>query len=363
MRILFLGEYSGFYNNLAEGFKNKGHNVTMISDGDNFKNYYRDVNIGSNHKNPLIRQGVKIFYQLFYLNKMKGYDIVFVINPLVFSRFNFVKLILSYIIRNNKKVIYTVAGDDSIFWKAFRENKYEYSPHQGSLKDEGKSKSLWESRRCIKITEWFIKKNITIITCCVEYKIAYDSYLIPNVFIPLPIKTTIVRPSSLSNKINILHGVQSKRKGFKGNAIIDEAMQLILQKYSSIINYKRIEDLPFHEYSKLMDDADIIFDQVFSYGPGMNALDGLAKGKVVIGGFELIHKKQMKVEYDYIINVKPTVSDIVEKMELIINNLELINEKKSMGINYVVSFHSIEVVIKNYIALIDDLQPNANVNK
>lgn len=352
MNILFLGEYSGFYNNLAEGFKNKGHNVTLISDGDNFKNYYRDINIGSNNKNALIRQVVRIFYQLFHLNKMKGYDIVFVINPLIFSRFNFVKLILSYIIRHNKKVIYTVAGDDSIFWKAFRENKYEYSPHLGALKDEGKSKSLWESRRCKNITDWFIKKNISIVTCTVEYKIAYDSYQIPNVFIPLPIKINIVEHTSLIKKINILHGVQSKRKGFKGNEIIDEAMELIVQKYSSIINYKRIEDLPFHEYLKLLDEADIIFDQVFSYGPGMNAIQALAKGKVVIGGFESTHKNILGINYDYIVNVKPNVNDIYEKVEFLLNDISLINEKKNKGSEYVELYHNIDAITESYIKIL-----------
>lgn len=349
MNILFLGEYSGFYNNLSEGFKNKGHNVTLISDGDNFKNYNRDINIGSNNKNPFIRQIARIINQLRFIKKMKGYDVVFIINPLVFSRFNFVKLILSYIIRNNKKVIYTVAGDDSIYWKAFRENKYEYSPHLGALKDEGKSKSLWESRRCKNISEWFIKKNISIVTCCIEYKIAYDSYQIPNDFIPLPIKTNIIEHTSLTKKINILHGVQSKRKGFKGNAIIDEAMELIVQKYSSIINYKRIEDLPFHEYSKLMNEADIIFDQVFSYGPGMNAIDGLAKGKVVIGGFESIHKNNLGVNYDYIVNVKPSVKDVYDKVELLIKNRELIVEKQQKGREYINLFHSQSVIVSKYL--------------
>lgn len=352
MNILFLGEYSGFYNNLAEGFKNKGHNVTLISDGDNFKNYNRDINIGSNYKNPFIRQIVRIIKELRCINKIKGYDVVFIINPLVFSRFNFVKHLLTYVISNNKKVIYTVAGDDSIFWKAFRENKYEYSPHLGALKDEGKSKSLWESRRCKNITEWFIKKNISIVTCCIEYKIAYDSYQIPNVFIPLPIKTNIIEHNSLTKKINILHGVQSKRKGFKGNAIIDEAMKLIVQNYSSIIDYKRIEDLPFHEYSKLMGEADIIFDQVFSYGPGMNALDGLAKGKVVIGGFESIYKNKLGIKYDYIVNVKPNIKDIYDKVEFLLNNRELIIEKKIRGIEYIENFHDIKKITEIFLNVI-----------
>lgn len=352
MNILFLGEYSGFYNNLAEGFKNKGHNVTLISDGDNFKNYNRDINIGSNNKNPFIRQIIRIIKELRCVNKIKGYDVVFIINPLVFSRFNFLKFLLTYVISNNKKVIYTVAGDDSIFWKAFRDNKYEYSPHLGALKDEGKSKSLWESRRCKNITEWFIKKNISIVTCCVEYKIAYDSYQIPNIFIPLPIKLNIVEHTSLTKKINILHGVQSKRKGFKGNAIIDEAMELIVQKYSSIIDYKRIEDLPFHEYSKLMNEADIIFDQVFSYGPGMNAIDGLAKGKVVIGGFESIHKNNLGVNYDYIVNVKPNVTDVYDKVELLLKNRGLIDEIQQKGKEYISQYHGIDKILDLYINII-----------
>lgn len=354
MNILFLGEYSGFYNNLAEGFKQKGHNVTLISDGDNFKNYYRDFNIGSVNSNVLVRQIFRIYNELRFLKKMKGFDIVFLINPLVFSRFNFVKYILRYIIQNNKKVIYTVAGDDSIYWRAFREGKFVYSPHLGSLNDEGKSKSIWESRRCIKITKWFIKQDIKIVTCCIEYKLAYDSYKIPNILIPLPVSIKIYDSIHLSERINILHGVQTRRRGFKGNDIIDEAMNLIKQKYGPIISYTRIEDLPFNTYSKLLDNADIIFDQVFSYGPGMNALESMARRKVVIGGFESYHKDVFGISYDYIVNVKPDVKDIFNNLEYLLNNRELILEKKVRAEEYIRTFHNTDVVVEQYMNIINN---------
>ena len=42
MKILLLGEYSGLFNSLKEGLVELGHNVTLISDGDGFKNYPSD---------------------------------------------------------------------------------------------------------------------------------------------------------------------------------------------------------------------------------------------------------------------------------------------------------------------------------
>ena len=45
MRILLLGEYSNVHWTLAEGLRELGHDVTVVSDGDNWKNYLRDINL------------------------------------------------------------------------------------------------------------------------------------------------------------------------------------------------------------------------------------------------------------------------------------------------------------------------------
>ena len=42
MKILLVGEYSGLHNSLKEGLIQLNHKVTLVSSGDNFKNYPSD---------------------------------------------------------------------------------------------------------------------------------------------------------------------------------------------------------------------------------------------------------------------------------------------------------------------------------
>ena len=45
MKILLLGEYSNVHATLAEGLRTLGHQVTVASNGDFWKNYPRDINL------------------------------------------------------------------------------------------------------------------------------------------------------------------------------------------------------------------------------------------------------------------------------------------------------------------------------
>ena len=45
MKILLLGEYSNVHWTLAEGLRQLGHHVTVVSDGDGWKNYPRDISL------------------------------------------------------------------------------------------------------------------------------------------------------------------------------------------------------------------------------------------------------------------------------------------------------------------------------
>mgnify|MGYP007107564136 CR=1 FL=1 len=45
MKILLMGEYSNVHATLADGLRKLGHQVTVVSNGDFWKNYPRDINM------------------------------------------------------------------------------------------------------------------------------------------------------------------------------------------------------------------------------------------------------------------------------------------------------------------------------
>ena len=45
MKILLMGEYSNVHATLTEGLRKLGHEVTVLSNGDFWKNYPRDIDL------------------------------------------------------------------------------------------------------------------------------------------------------------------------------------------------------------------------------------------------------------------------------------------------------------------------------
>jgi len=96
MRILLVGEYSRLHNSLKEGLMTLGHTVTLIGNGDGFKNYPVDLStkarwseskLGNiprqiifrltNFDISKIEHGIRFYL---HLNKCKDFDVVQLIN-------------------------------------------------------------------------------------------------------------------------------------------------------------------------------------------------------------------------------------------------------------------------------------------
>lgn len=79
MRILLLGEYSNVHNTLAIGLRELGHTVTVVSNGDFWKNYPRDIDLA---RRPGRLGGICLLLKvLLLLPRLRNYDIVQFINP------------------------------------------------------------------------------------------------------------------------------------------------------------------------------------------------------------------------------------------------------------------------------------------
>lgn len=55
MRILLFGEFSGLHVNLKRGLEDLGHEVTVVSFGDDFKKIKGDITIKNVSGNKLLR--------------------------------------------------------------------------------------------------------------------------------------------------------------------------------------------------------------------------------------------------------------------------------------------------------------------
>ena len=125
----------------------------------------------------------------------------------------------------------------------------------------------------------------------------------------------------------IFHGINSQNYYKKGNDIFEAALSILSKRHAEKFQVLTVRSLPYKEYIKSFDKAHILLDQVYAYDQGFNALEAMAKGKVVFTGAEQEWLDYYKVEEDTIaINALPDAQNIANKLEWLILNPEKITE-------------------------------------
>ena len=114
MKVLLLGEYSNVHWTLAEGLRQLGNEVTVVSNGDFWKDYPRDIDVSrpSGHLS-----GLRLMSRICsLLPRLKGYDVVQLINPVFFElKAEHLFPIYRYLRRHNRKMVLGAFGMD-FYW-------------------------------------------------------------------------------------------------------------------------------------------------------------------------------------------------------------------------------------------------------
>ena len=128
MKSVWIGEFSNIHWTLAEGLRKLGHEVCVVSDGNHWKNYRRDINLyrATNSKVDAVKYIADL---LRILPKLRGYDVVQIVNPCFLHLKPERSLpIYRYLRRNNKKIFLGAFGTDHYYTRACMETSiYKYS--------------------------------------------------------------------------------------------------------------------------------------------------------------------------------------------------------------------------------------------
>jgi hypothetical protein len=354
MKILLLGEYSGVHTMLKSALVKLGHDVTLASDGDSFKNFEREIDLKGYGKNIYTRTLSRIVAEYTAVEKIKGYDVVQIINPLLFSQFTPERAFFKKIKSNNGKTFLTALGDDYYYWKAYRDGKFKFTPITDFLKYDVKAtKSNWEYGRLKALSQYLAKEVNAVIPCAYTYHLGYKDLadVRHTEVIPFPIdldryKFDLIEKQN-GSKLKFFHGIQSKRMGFKGTGYIQEAMKRIVADYGERMIYSEVENIPHAEYTSILNNSDIILDQTNGYEPAMNALISMAKGKIVMGGCKREWKNFLGIDYEPLVDISPDPDDIYRRAEEMILNPLQVNQISINARRFVDDFHdSIKVANK-----------------
>ena len=357
MKILLLGEYSNVHATLAEGLRTIGHQVTVVSNGDFWKDYPRDIDMSR----PSGRLGgLRLLAKTYrLLPHLRGYDVVQLINPL-FLELKAERLfyIYHYLRRHNKKIFLGGFGMDW-YWvhtctydKPLRYSDFNFGNQVRTDPEAIKYQHDWLGTTKERLNRMIADDCDGIITGLYEYWTCYHP-VFPNktTYIPYPIKLPVVAESvEAPQKVTIFIGINHERSAYKGTDIMLHAAENILAKYPDRMKLLIAESVPFEEYAKMMDSSDAILDQLYAYTPSMNPLLAMSKGIICIGGgepenYEIIHETELRP----IINVEPNYESVYQALENLVLHPERIPQLKAQSVEYIRRHHDYLKVARQYL--------------
>lgn len=378
MKILLMGEYSNVHATLAEGLRKLGHHVTVLSNGDFWKNYPRDIDLV---RKPGKLGGIMYMMKLYTIvHKLRGYDIVQLINPMFLElKAECIFPIYQYLRKHNKKVILGGFGMD-YYWvsvcckdKPLRYSDFNIGDKLRTNTDALKERKDWLGTEKGRLNQMIAENCDGIITGLYEYWACYQpSFPQKTTFIPFPIKPQLITPGNnnshtyvenhqvipldIPKKVKLFIGINKSRSEYKGTDIMLKAAQAIAKKYPDKTELRVAENIPFAEYVKMMNGSDAILDQLYSYTPSMNPLEAMARGIICIGGgepenYEIIHEDKLRP----IINVLPNYESVYQELEHLVLHPELVPLLKQQSIEYINKHHDYIKVAKRYEAFYQKL--------
>jgi glycosyltransferase involved in cell wall biosynthesis len=345
MKILLLGEYSRLHNSLKEGLMALGHEVVIIASGDNFKKYDVDYSIHSAFFSRFwfIRKGKNLFYKItkidlekierairFYLllPELKEYNHVQLINSDAIETYPFLaRFLYKKLFRNIKSRSLLVCGDetpiiDYLFKKEMKHSVLTPYFDDNSLRKKFEFTLKYKTKRYRKTFDWLHNNCNSLIASDLDYKIPletmeYKAQFIPN---PINIDTIAFKELEINDKVVIFLGINRGSYIKKGISFFEKALTLIKEQYNSKVEIIITENIPYNQYISLYNKAHILLDQVYAYDQGYNALEAMAKGKVVFTGAENEFTKHYNLTQQIAINALPDTDYLVNKLSFLIEN-------------------------------------------
>lgn len=365
MRILLLGEYSNVHATLAKGLRCLGHEVTVASNGDFWKDYARDVDLS---RRPGKLGGLSLYAKvLALLPRWQGYDVVQLINPMFLElRAERLFFVFNYLRQHNKRIILGAYGMDW-YWvntcvekKPLRYSDFNIGSTLRNNEDALRERADWLGTAKERLNKHIARQCDGIVAGLYEYWVCYHP-LFPTktTFIPYPmeIPPASIHPHQAGEKIRVFIGINKTRSEYKGTDIMLSAAQEVAGRHPEEVELVVAESLPFKEYQEQLNGSDVMLDQLYSYTPSMNSLLAMSKGIICIGGgepenYDILGEQELRP----ILNVEPSRESVVSVLENLVRHPDSINQLKAESVEYIRRHHEYVDVARRYAKFYTSLQ-------
>jgi len=372
MRILLVGEYSRLHNSLKEGLQALGHQVTLVGSGDAFKNYPIDVILERGYETgwrKKLKVGVfkatgidiSVIALRRKFNKLKpqlqGYDVVQLINESSFRTTPKLELeIAEYLKENNKKLFLLSCGTDvkSVAYTETGELPYSiltpYKEGKGTQKNYDYALK-YKSAPFKELHHKLYALVDGIIATDLDYHFPYkgDSKYLG--LIPNPINVDSIAPQALDleDKIIIFQGINNGNYFTKGQDIFTQALSIVQEQIPEKVEIISTRNLPYQEYMEAYTSCHILLDQIYSLDQGYNALEAMARGKVVFTGAGAHFKQHYNLTETVAIDAAPDAQKIVQDLIYLVNHPEKLQAISQNARSFVEKQHNYRSIAQNYI--------------
>lgn len=363
LRILLLGDYSNCHRTLATGLRQLGCDVTVASDGSRWMDVDRDIDIS---RRPGRLGGLALWARLRWplRRELSGHDIVAISDPHMFQlRPARLRPLFDRLVDRNGSVFLTAMSTDIAYLSMLSEpdSPLRYSewfvdgaPSRWHLQQQERWRQ-WHSPEVVSYQRHVFSRLSGAVSVLYEYQLGMERMLGKerSAYGGIPVDTELYRPSSYgpqSSSVRIFLGRDRSRMAVKGSDYLEEAARRVVARHPSRCSLTVVENRPFHEFTSLLAQSDIVLDQIYSYTPATTALMAMAMGKTVVSGaepdfYDFIGERTCRP----IVNAALTVEGLEEQIEQLVLSPDTLAERGRRSRHFVETHNAAPVVARRFL--------------
>ena len=358
LKVLLVGDASNCHNALAGGLRKLGHEVTVASDGTQWMDTGRDLDLRRRWDNKL--GGLELWLRSQWLRgRMTGYDVVSIASQgFIELRPERQRKLYDYLRRTNRKVFYTALATDSNYveWALdpmcpLRYTEYKWQGEDTPyLRQERGLADNWLAAPLRGFCDHIYDTTDGAVSVLYEYDMALRRKLPAEkrAYGGIPIDVDSLEPVALPDRIDKVRfflGRHKSRVLEKGGEILEAAAMEVVSRHPGKCEFVFVQNRPYSEYIELLRSAHVLLDQLYSYTPATNALLAMAYGLATVSGGEEEYYEFIG-EHDCrpVINGVPDYDTLVATLENLVLHPEIIVRHGRMGHDFV-KRHNDDVVV------------------
>ncbi len=361
MNILIIGEFSSFAKHLKAGFEALGHRVAITFNGDGWKKLkpdgldilygvkgYKIMGIPIRglgllavpQENRRIQRSLDRIFP-------NGPDLIVCINYKFLSSNSFqAGVTIKYIkkcLARGAKLIMSECGA-SMAGNYFRKEWFDSHGYPNLKTKEKRYSFLLRSSDVIIPTVYHYYEQLMAYA-------EYHPFDVSKVTRSIPLPITIDNNAHINRienrKVVVFHGVI--RPIEKGTPFIKEAMDRLQAEMPERVECFCLGGMPYDEYVKLFDRVDILIDQAYFNGWGMNATIGAMKGKCVMVSCGPENAENMGIPEIPFVQIGPDSEQIYQTLKALVLNPERIDAIKEKSREFAVNHCETSHIAQRYL--------------